>query len=261
MSWQAIAEAFRCVDPQRKCDLVEVLVAPDQSPPSDWSAPSVQDPGRPIRPELVPARQVARRGLGNDSGRAAFLHAIAHIEFNAINLALDAALRFTTMPLGFTRDWLSVANDEARHFQMLVRRMTSLGASYGDFSAHDGLWQSAIDTADDVLPRMAVVPRVLEARGLDVTPGMIQRLRTAGDAESAEVLEVILAEEVRHVRIGSEWFVYEAEQRGLEPEKAFTDCLDQYLPGRSFHGLNQEARLAAGFSVNELRSLTERGAS
>lgn len=258
MKWQAISEAFLCADPEQKCELVRALSVPDESPASDWIAPNVNKAGRPLKPELVPARQVARRGLGNQKGRAAFLHAIAHIEFNAINLALDAALRFTEMPLDFVKDWLSVAQDEARHFQMLVSRMATLGASYGDYSAHDGLWQSAIDTADDVLARMAVVPRVLEARGLDVTPGMIQRLRSAGDAESAEVLAIILAEEVRHVRLGSEWFAYEAHRLGLKPDAAFSDCLDQYLPGRSFHALNHEARLAAGFSEAELSSLAAR---
>ncbi|MEJ2654165.1 MAG: ferritin-like domain-containing protein [Acidihalobacter sp.] len=147
-----------------------------------------------------------RRGLGTREGRAALVHAVAHIEFNAINLALDAVYRFRSLPRAYYDDWLRVADEEARHFMLLADRLTDFGMRYGDLPAHNGLWEMAVKTADDWLLRMALVPRVLEARGLDVTPGMIERLRQAGDMETVAALEVILREEVGHVAIGSRWF-------------------------------------------------------
>jgi uncharacterized ferritin-like protein (DUF455 family) len=165
-------------------------------------------PGRPSRPLLVAPRHLSQRGLGSSAGRAALVHAIAHIEFNAINLAWDAVYRFRGLPLDYYRDWISVAVDEARHFRLLEARLRQLEHGYGDFDAHDGLWEMAVKTAGSCLERMALVPRVLEARGLDVTPAMIRRLRAAGDADSAEILELILREEVAHVAAGSRWFAW-----------------------------------------------------
>ena len=155
-------------------------------------------PGRPSRPRLVQPRGLPQRGLASREGRAALVHAVAHIEFNAINLAWDAVARFRGLPFDYYRDWDGVAVDEARHFGWLAARLADLGHAYGDFDAHDGLWDMAVRTAESCLARMALVPRVLEARGLDVTPGMIVRLRKAGDEETARVLEAILAEEVAH---------------------------------------------------------------
>ena len=155
---------------------------------------------------------VPRRRLGSDEGRAALVHAIAHIEFNAINLALDAVCRFRDMPEQYYLDWISVAEDEARHFQLLHKRLGQLNRQYGDYPAHNGLWEMAEKTTDSCLVRMALVPRVLEARGLDVTPGMIERLRSVGDTKTIAALEVILAEEVRHVAIGTHWFNYCCKQ-------------------------------------------------
>ncbi|HKY92429.1 MAG TPA: ferritin-like domain-containing protein, partial [Nevskiaceae bacterium] len=207
--------------------------------------------GRPARPELVRPRDVPHRGLGSAEGRAALVHAVAHIEFNAINLALDAACRFGGMPDDYYADWISVAQDEARHFTMLATRLAALGHAYGDFPAHNGLWEAAEKTAHDVLARMALVPRVLEARGLDVTPGMINRLDEVGDRETAAILRVILDEEVRHVAIGTRWFRAVCVSRGLEPVATWRDLLARN--GVRIHEpLNRPAREAAGFEAAEL---------
>ena len=256
MNWDDVRSALGERDPTAKCRRVDALWRSLDGrlpgpPPGD--APSAA--GRPARPELVHPSRLPRRGLGSEAGRAALLHAVAHIEFNAINLALDAALRFPGMPPAFYRDWLSVAADEARHFRLLADRLAEIDTAYGDLPAHDGLWEMAEKTAHDPLVRMALVPRVLEARGLDVTPGMIERLRQVGDARSVACLEIILDEEVRHVAIGSTWFAYLCRQRGCDPEPTFRRLLDEYYG----HGLpgpfNHAARLEAGFSESELRAL------
>jgi len=182
----------------------EAFARGELSIPDDAAAPEpIRMPGRPVRPALVPTRNLPQRGLGSEEGRAAFVHAITHIEFNAIDLAWDAAYRFRGLPREYYADWVSVASDEARHFAMLRGRLQQMGFDYGDFDAHNGLWEMAEKTADDGLARMALVPRVLEARGLDVTPGMITKLRSQGDAETAAILEVILAEGLSPERAGN----------------------------------------------------------
>lgn len=222
---------------------------------SDYPLQPIGQPGRPEAPELVAPTAVPRRRLGSEQGRAALIHAIAHIEFNAINLALDAAYRFRDLPEAYYRDWISVARDEARHFQMLTQRLEALGYHYGDFPAHNGLWEMAVKTADDGMKRMALVPRVLEARGLDVTPGMIERLQGAGDHETVAVLEVILREEVRHVEIGSRWFQWYCDQRELPAEATFIELLKGYYDGQIKPPFNHQARLVAGFSEQEIKAL------
>ena len=212
-------------------------------------------PGRPERPRLVHARDLPKRGFGTPEGLAAFVHAIAHIEFNAIDLAWDAVYRYRGMPAKFYEDWVAVANDEARHFTMLRARLASMGRDYGDFDAHNGLWEMAEKTAHDGLARMALVPRVLEARGLDVTPGMIVKLRQLGDDATADVLEVILREEVAHVAAGSRWFRWHCAQRGLEPQSTFKALLADYARAVLYGPFNREARLEAGFDAEELESL------
>ena len=214
-------------------------------------------PGRPERPRLVSPRELPQRRLPTESGRAALIHAVAHIEFNAINLALDAVYRFRGMPESYYSDWLRVAFEEAHHFSLLQERLGELGYSYGDFDAHDGLWEMAMVTAHDPLIRMALVPRVLEARGLDVTPGMIQRLQDAGDNRTVAILEIILQEEVDHVEIGSRWFRYCCEQADLPVEETFLKLLRIYYRGRIRGPFNEVARLAAGFTATELASLKE----
>ena len=212
-------------------------------------------PGYPDRLRLVDPREVPRRSLGTVEGRACFLHAIAHIEFNAINLALDAVYRFGGLPDDYYRDWLEVAQDEARHHTMLAERLEELGYRYGDFPAHNGLWDIACRTAHDLVSRMAMVPCVMEARGLDVTPGMIRRFRDVGDDRSAGLLETILEEEERHVAIGVSWYRWACQERGLDPVPTFFSLLETYLPHRLFGPLNIDRRRAAGFDDAWLRQL------
>ena len=212
-------------------------------------------PGRPARPPLVPVREVPQRGLGTTEGRAALLHAVAHIEFNAINLALDAAWRFRGMPREYYLDWTSVAADEARHFRLVRDRLHELGYGYGDFAAHNGLWEMAEKSADRCLARMALVPRLLEARGLDVTPGMIARFRALGDEASVAILETILREEVGHVAIGSRWFAWCCEREGVDAQETFIGLLREVARGALRGPFNLEARRAAGFDEAELGRL------
>lgn len=245
----ALLDALCERDPARKCERVaalsveDVLAAPLPGP-EQWA----RVPGRPDQPELIDPRAVPNRGLGTAEGRAALVHAIAHIEFNAVNLALDAALRFRGLPVAYYADWLSVAQDEARHFAMLNARLAQLGTVYGAFAAHNGLWQAAEKTAHDPLLRMALVPRVLEARGLDVTPGMIRRLSEVGDHQTVACLRVILKEEVRHVAIGTHWFRYLCEQRGLLPAVTFRSLLREHGV-RLQRPFNEQARAQAGFEA------------
>jgi uncharacterized ferritin-like protein (DUF455 family) len=227
---------------------------------ADPDAPAPQPirmPGRPARPRLVPARDLPQRGIGSTDGRAAFIHAIAHIEFNAIDLAWDAVYRFRGLPPQFYADWVSVANDESRHFVLLQDRLRDLGHDYGDFDAHNGLWEMAEKTAHDGLARMALVPRVLEARGLDVTPGMIAKLRNLGDTASVEILELILSEEVAHVAAGSHWYRWYCEREGREPRSTFRELLARYA-GPVLRGpFNHQARLQAGFDAEEIAALEQ----
>jgi uncharacterized ferritin-like protein (DUF455 family) len=212
-------------------------------------------PGRPARPELVHPRQVKQRKLSTPEGRRALLHAIAHIEFNAINLGLDAVYRFRDMPDAYYGDWLQVAAEEAYHFSLLHERLQAFDCEYGDLPAHNGLWEQACKTDYDVMVRMALVPRVLEARGLDVTPGMMERLREVGDEQTVSILEIILRDEIGHVRIGSHWFRYCCEQRGQEPEATFRALVHDVLQAPLRGPFYIEARLQAGFSAEELRQL------
>ena len=228
---------------------------------ADAEGLDVLRPGRPAFPELVPARDVPRRGLASRAGRAALLHAVAHIEFNAINLACDAVQRYAGMPEAYYRDWTSVAVDEARHFELLQQRLAALGHAYGDFVAHDGLWEMAERTRRDCGLRMALVPRLLEARGLDVTPGMIEKLQQQGDVESVAVLDVILQEEIRHVAIGTHWFNYCCAQRGENPEQRFIAILSGIGRGALRGPFNLVARQASGFSAFEMAQITRLGAS
>lgn len=256
----AAASCIAACSPTEKVRLTHVVAeafrAGALEVPGDAPAPlPIAAPGRPERPRLVLPREVPQRGLGSVEGRAAFLHAIAHIEFNAINLAWDAVYRFRGMPHDYYRDWIGVADDEARHFAMLSARLGELGFAYGDFDAHNGLWEMAEKTADSGLRRMALVPRVLEARGLDVTPGMIARLRSNGDDASAKILEVILGEEVAHVAAGTRWFHWHCERDGLAPGREFIRLVRETVRGGMRGPFNRPARLAAGFEEHEIRSL------
>ena len=226
-------------------------------PDAAASPEAIRMPGRPAKPRLVPPRELPRRGFGTPEGRAAFIHAVAHIEFNAVDLAWDAVYRFRGMPRGYYADWVAVAADEARHFTMLRARLRELGHDYGDFDAHNGLWEMAEKTAHDGLARMALVPRVLEARGLDVTPGMIVKLRALGDDATADILEVILREEVAHVAAGSRWYRWHCERLGIEPRARFRELLAEYARPVLYGPFNVEARAAAGFDAEELAALEQ----
>jgi len=212
-------------------------------------------PGRPIKPHLTEVLQLRSRSPFTPEGRGALLHAICHIEFNAINLALDAVWRFPDMPQAFYADWLQVAAEEAHHFTLLSEHLHSLNYRYGDFDAHDGLWTMAERTRDDVLARMALVPRTLEARGLDATPPLQDKLRRAGDLRAVEILDIILREEIGHVEIGNRWYRHLCRERGLDPVAIYPGLVAQYQAPRLRPPFNFEAREAAGFSEEELAYL------
>ncbi len=251
--------ALYATDLQQKVEQVRALRWPLAPMPEVLAPPLSATPGRPSHPLLVGPKDLPkRRALHTQAGRFALLHALAHIEFNAINLALDALYRFPGLPEDFYRDWLRVAQEEAEHFVLLRRQLQRLGGDYGDLPAHDGLWEMALDTAADPLERMALVPRVLEARGLDVTPAMRERLLAAGDAEAAAVLARIESDECGHVAVGSRWFRYLCAQRGLEPDSTFMTLLQQRYRGRIQGPLALTARRAAGFSEPELDWLQRR---
>jgi uncharacterized ferritin-like protein (DUF455 family) len=214
-------------------------------------------PGRPDRPALVAHTALARRSPFSAGGRAALLHAVTHIEFNAINLALDAVWRFPGMPEAYYRDWLRVAAEESLHFRLLSEHLATLGHAYGDFDAHDGLWTMVEKTAHDITARMALVPRTLEARGLDATPPMQAKLRRAGDLRAVEILDVILRDEVGHVAVGNHWYRWLCERDGHEPLGHYALLAQRHGAPRLRAPFNLEARRAAGFTPSELAALTK----
>jgi uncharacterized ferritin-like protein (DUF455 family) len=215
-------------------------------------------PGRPARPKLVPPNDLKRRGLATIEGRATMLHAFSHIEFNAINLALDAIWRFPEMPTEYYADWLQVAAEEAYHYTLLTEHLGRLGYAYGDFPAHSGLWDMADRTCVDLLARMALIPRTMEARGLDVSPGLRDKLAQAGDREAAAILDIILRDEIGHVRIGNHWYNWLCTQRGLDPVGAYADLANRYRAPVLRGPFNLSARKAAGFTDAELAALEPR---
>jgi len=253
-------EALMACDPAIKAAQVGALLA-------DWRAgalalpvagevpPALVAPGRPPRPELVPHTTLPRRKPVSPEGHAALLHAIAHIEFNAINLALDCVYRFAGLPGDYYTGWLEVAAEEAYHFSLVQARLRDLGYAYGDFQAHNGLWEMAIKTADDPLARMALVPRVLEARGLDATPPIVAALRRIGDDATIGVLDIILRDEIGHVALGDRWFRHFCAGRGLEPEATYLSLMARFDAPWPPRPLNVEARRKAGFSEAEIARL------
>lgn len=217
----------------------------------------IEIPGRPEKPELVRPSQVARRKITTEEGRIALIHSICHIEFNAINLALDAAYRFQNLPEEFYLDWIRVALEESQHFSLLAQRLQELDCNYGDLPAHNGLWEMALKTQHSVIERMALVPRVLEARGLDVTPGMIERLQSVGDNKTVEILNIILREEIGHVEIGTRWFRYCCKQVNVDAEQTFINLLRHYKVTTGKGPMHITARERAGFHPAELAALRE----
>ncbi len=249
-----ILDALSCRDPLEKarktraiyarfCDGFYHLVSPTEVP---------LRPGRPDKPDLMAPRFVPKRRISRGvAGRVALLHALAHIELNAIDLSLDMAVRYQhhKLPLDFTRDWLSVADDEARHFTLLQHRLLSLDSSYGALPAHDGLWQAAEETKDDLLGRLAIAPLVLEARGLDVTPILLEKFNAAEDSQSAEILEIIMHDEVGHVATGKRWFDYQCGMERLDPISTWQGLVGKYFHGQLKPPFNISARKAARFSA------------
>ncbi len=214
-----------------------------------------QLPGRAATPQLVEPRELPHRPMNTVLGRAALIHALTHIELNAINLSLDACWRFAGMPEQYYRDWLKVAAEEAYHFTLLSDHLKTLGYAYGDFPAHNGLWDMVEKTKGDVLARMALVPRTLEARGLDASPPMRAKLAQAGDHAAAEIVDIILRDEIGHVAIGNHWYRWLCEQRGLDHRSTYAALALEHSAPRLHGPFNFDARRAAGFDEDELLAL------
>jgi len=242
--------------------LIENLAQNPELPASNSHAERViidiPKPGYPPALKLVAPRELKRRGIQQQTGRNILMHAVAHIEFNAINLALDAAYRFRDQPQQYYEDWLTIAADEARHFGLIRDYLNQHNCDYGDLPAHNGLWEMAVDTAHDIVARMALVPRVLEARGLDVTPGMIKKLQMVGDNAAVDILKVIYQDEITHVEKGSHWFFYHCQLRDLEPRNTFLKLVERHLHGELRGPFNISARLQAGFDEIEMQHLNSR---
>ena len=252
----AIKQAFDTASAELKAQKAQQLFAslPDYGTYYGKPCPiSIADrPGRPVLPVLKPPRFVPRRRISkNPNGRIALLHAIAHIELNAIDLALDMAIRYADkqLPFDFVHDWLSVANDEAKHFMLLSDRLKSLDSFYGELYAHDGLWEAALITKDDLLGRLAIAPLVLEARGLDITPQLISKMRQVDDDASAEIFQIIMTDEVRHVAVGKKWFDYVCGCDRLDPISTWQQRVTRYFKGALKPPFNIDARNAARFSA------------
>lgn len=212
----------------------------------------------PEKPVLLEPREMPRRRVNSPKGKAAFFHALAHIELVAIYLAWDILYRFRGLPEKFYQDWLKIADEEALHFCMLQEHLLEMGLGYGDLPAHKGLWEHAEDTAGDILARLALVPRCMEARGLDITPVMIEKFRTQGDEKSAKLLSRILDDEVGHVKIGSYWFSNLCQKQGLDQEETYKELITKYFVGKPKGPFNRELRIIAGFSNAEINWLEER---
>ncbi|MBV7482090.1 ferritin-like domain-containing protein [Bordetella sp. BOR01] len=244
-AWPDKLAAVRAIDDGAPIDAEALLAGPASLP------------GRPDAPVLVAPGQVRQRSVQSPEGRAALLHALAHIEFNAINLALDAVWRYDAMPADYYRDWLRVAREEAYHFELLNQHLASLGHAYGDFPAHNGLWEMAEKTRDDLLARLALVPRTLEARGLDASPLIRAKLAGAGDAAGAAILDIILRDEIGHVAVGNHWYRHLCAQRGLDPLACYADLARRYGAPKLRGPFNLDARRQAGFDEAELQALQQ----
>jgi uncharacterized ferritin-like protein (DUF455 family) len=244
-----------CTDPDAKARGVRALDLDAAVGTAETPAEPPGIPGRPPRPRLVAHTQLQGRSVHTPRGRAALLHALAHIELNAIDLALDLCWRFPGLPDPFYRQWLGIAREEALHFELLRDHLATLGHGYGDFDAHDGLWQMAERTKGDLLARLALVPRTLEARGLDASPPIRAKLLAAGDERGARILDLILRDEIGHVAVGNHWYRWLCAQRGLDPLAAYAPLAARYQAPRPRGPFNLDARRAAGFDEAELAAL------
>ncbi|MFT5657864.1 MAG: uncharacterized ferritin-like protein (DUF455 family) [Gammaproteobacteria bacterium] len=259
--YQRVEVALLEPDPQQKCGLVFAIFTEWQNSTlcresNDVILP-MDSPGQPELPRLVNPRDLKRRTTASEKGRICFLHAFAHIEFNAINIALDAVYRFRQMPSQYVSDWLLVASEEAKHFSLLDECLKTRGSFYGEHDAHRGLWDMVCQTRHDVLHRMGLVPRVMEARGLDVTPAMIEKFSQVNDQRAVEILEIIYRDEIGHVRIGNHWYQTLCSDQGLDSTETFSRLVDQYMNGKLRGPFNWPARLEAGFDEGELRIIEQ----
>ena len=241
-SWEEKNQLMNMIDMTAPVDVMRVIPC----------APGI--PGRPAV-ELVPPAQLRQRSVHTLEGRAVLIHALAHIEFNAINLALDIVWRFAGMPADFYRQWFEVAKEEALHFSLLNQHLQTLGYQYGDFSAHDGLWEMSERTQEDVLARIALVPRTLEARGLDASPAVRHKLASGGDPKGAAIIDIILRDEIGHVALGNHWYRWLCSERSLDPVKTFTELALTYKAPVLKGPFNLQARREAGFKDEELDRL------
>ena len=256
-------QALRVVrqpDPLAKVSLARSLAASTDPVGADVAIADPGGlPGRPDRPALVAHTELGHRSLATVEGRAALIHSIAHIELNAIDLAADVVWRFAGMPDAFYRDWIGVANEEALHFTLLRDHLVSLGYDYGSFPAHNALWEMAERTRGDILARLGLVPRTLEARGLDASPAVKRKLVGAGDRRAGDILDVILRDEIGHVAIGNRWYRWVCEQRGLDPVGTYADLARRHDAPRLRGPINVEARRLAGFTDAELAQMQAAG--
>jgi uncharacterized ferritin-like protein (DUF455 family) len=251
---QALGVLLQC-NPDSKAQAARALAAETPCGATEQIPEPVGIPGRPDRPVLVPHAEVKQRSMAAVEGRAALIHALAHIEFNAINLALDLTWRFPGMPDEFYRQWVTVAKEEAYHFALLRDHLRSMGFDYGSFPAHNALWEMAEKTKHDILARIALVPRTLEARGLDASPPIKAKLVGAGDKKAGQILDVILRDEIGHVSVGNHWYRWLCEQRGLDHISTYEKLAQRHGAPRLRGPFNLEARRAAGFDDDELAAL------
>ncbi|KZM40817.1 hypothetical protein OA92_02150 [Marinomonas sp. SBI22] len=259
--YQEAKSCFLAADPDDKIALTYQTCAAWQANKLSWreGAPieRLNEPGRLEKPEIVMPREIGKRKLKKEAGRAALIHALAHIELTAVNLAWDSIYRYRDMPKDYYQDWVQCAQEEAEHFSLLRERLREMGYDYGSFPAHNELWKMAVTTADDLTDRMAIVHRVFEARALDVIPGTLKKFEAQNDKQMVKVLTKICNEEVGHVSSGTRWFRYRCEQAKLNPDTHFIHLIEKYMKQPLSGPFNHEARLASGFSQNELNYLEQ----
>jgi len=254
-AYQCLIESDPILKVQKSHQLYDDLQADVVGIEEDLSIDERCISGNPEKPELVHAHELPKRRVGGKQGHAALLHSFAHIEFNAINIAWDAVYRFSDMPAQYYKDWATIAKEEAYHFELINNYLKGLGYEYGSFKAHDDLWGMVKKTSHDVMIRMALVPRVLEARGLDVTPSIISKFKHHGYDEAVDILEIIYRDEIGHVNVGSHWFKYLCDKRGQDPTDTFMQLIREYATDKIRKPFNEIAREKAGFSKFELELL------
>lgn len=261
--FQQAEHCLLLADPDEKMSCTMDLFAAWEGGALEWQdgeAPDLNiNPGRPKRPILVPPKAVPKRGFGSETRRAALIHALTHIELTAVDLAWDSVYRYRGLPREYYDDWIRTAADETRHFLALRARLRAMGFDYGDFAAHNGLWERAVETAADLMDRMAIVHRVMEARALDVVPNIMEQFRSIGDPETTAVLVEVANDETAHVGAGTRWFRYRCQEQDLDPDQKFFQLVIKYLGKYPKGPFNTQARREAGFSDNEMEVLEAGG--